>query len=695
MKLFSIFTPLISSKAMKFGLCSIWLYGFLLICLSIYATQLLPSVKVEFRKPGFLHRNGVSNRKANPSVTIFSVPKPFNGSVGDRQTLAVRSWLRLSPDVDVVLFSNDPSLYGFASAFGSRVRVESEIDFSFGNNPFFHSMVARAEASTSNISVLVHPETILLHDFISTLNHVYELDRAWFLVASSRRVSFFPYSLNKAGKQWLKEDGRSISSQKLQEALTRTWEWDHCDERMLTAWNNGNVPLHMGVFPPFLYGKGLHSRWFINEVYYSKYRLMFDASSSISNVYVNELDSHESIRTAQVDWEYTGNLHLADLYGVFSSREANFSDFVKLVKCGRQYVFANRKDNIVYSHESYSSNNLRKKQFLGSRRRKKIMSCVSGFGAVSGIIDCSHSRNANASTALRLPLGLEDLLPIVADKNNTIVLAIAGYSYKDMLMSWVCRLRHLTVHNFLVCALDDETYQFAMLQGLPVFKDSLAPKNISFDDCHFGTTCFQKVTKTKSRLVLQILEMRYNVLLSDVDVYWFKNPLPLFQTFGPAVLAAQSDEYNQTVPINLPRRLNSGFYFARSDKPTIAALEKVVKHASTSNLSEQPSFYDTLCGQGGSNRVGNNRCWEPTTNLTVQFLDRDLFPNGAYQELWNEKSVKETCLKKGCYVLHNNWISGRLKKLQRQVRAGLWDYDTSSRMCLQSWRKNLPLHELS
>lgn len=49
----------------------------------------------------------------------------------------------------------------------------------------------------------------------------------------------------------------------------------------------------------------------------------------------------------------------------------------------------------------------------------------------------------------------------------------------------------------------------------------------------------------KSRIVLKILKLGYNVLLSDVDVYWFKNPLPLLHSFGPAVLAAQSDEYKK------------------------------------------------------------------------------------------------------------------------------------------------------
>lgn len=50
----------------------------------------------------------------------------------------------------------------------------------------------------------------------------------------------------------------------------------------------------------------------------------------------------------------------------------------------------------------------------------------------------------------------------------------------------------------------------------------------------------------KSRMVLQILKLGYNVLLSDVDVYWFENPLPFLHSFGPTAFVAQSDEYNIT-----------------------------------------------------------------------------------------------------------------------------------------------------
>ncbi|CAL1395207.1 unnamed protein product [Linum trigynum] len=309
------------------------------------------------------------------------------------------------------------------------------------------------------------------------------------------------------------------------------------------------------------------------------------------------------------------------------------------------------------------------------------MGCVEHIKFSKSMLNCSVGVELRNLQPLGYQASLESLLAIAADETQTVVLAIAGYSYKDMLMSWVCRLRSLRITNFIICALDQETYEFSVLQGLPVFHDLSAPSNISFNDCHFGTNCFQKVTKVKSRIVMKILKMGYNVLLGDVDVYWFENPVQYVRSFGPTTLA-QSDEYNQTGPINLPRRLNSGFSFARSNAPTIAAIEKVVNHASTSTLSEQPIFYDVLCGEGGLNRISDDRCLEPVTNVTVHFLDRNLFPNGAYLDLWEKPNVREACMNKSCFVLHNNWINGRLKKLERQVLSGLWEYDSSKRMHL-------------
>ncbi|KAF5793632.1 putative fucosylgalactoside 3-alpha-galactosyltransferase [Helianthus annuus] len=673
------------SKALKIGLLMVWLCGVVLISISFYvSTLILPSSSNKEQIKNLMNSVG-------PTVTIFAAASPFIGLIGSRQSLAVRSWLGLSQDIRVVLFSQDPSVFSFADSFGpdSRVSVEPDIDYTFLGTPFFHSMVARAQTSDSDISVLMDSETILFPDFISTLNSVHKLDHDWLLIASSRNISDFPFQLDVYGQHWIGGNGQRIEPKK--ECLSHG-SLEHCDDtKVIMAWNNGDIPLHNGVLPPFLYGKGFHTDWVINEALSSKFRFVFDASLTISSFFVSNLDFDFDPKIDARKWENVGNSHLRALYGSLFFREADYSNVIKLFICNGHYHFGNATSNIVYPLGPPKGLSFNGVEVFRLRKYKKLIGCFDKVKSFGKKVGCSKKNQLMPLEPLVLPFSLELLLSVRADQNKTVVLAVAGYSYKDMLMSWVCRLHRLQVSNFVVCALDDDIYDFCVLQGLPVFRDRLAPSNISYDDCHFGTNCFQRVTKVKSRVVLEILKLGYNVLMSDVDVYWFKNPLPLLTTFGPAVFVAQSDEYKITGPINLPRRLNSGFYYARSDNTTITALKKVVKHASLSNLSEQPSFYDTLCGFNGSYRLDDDTCQEPETNLVVHFLDRNLFPNGAYRDLWDSSNVSSTCMNIGCFVLHNNWISGRQRKLERQVSSGLWEYDTSTRMCLRSWQRFKPV----
>ncbi|KAJ0972437.1 hypothetical protein J5N97_020396 [Dioscorea zingiberensis] len=639
-----------SNLMMMVGLfcCSVWLLGFSML------------VGFGSRQSGrHQEQRSCLDGEKMGRITIFSAPKPFlvsanNGVdlVGDRQELAVRSWLALSPDVAVVLFGRHASIFAFAAKLGPRVSVESAIDFTFHDTPFFHSMVARSQ-TIPGISVFVDPEIILLPNMLTTFCITSTLNLDWFLVSISTYISYFPYHLDDDGNHWLHNDGDKISVEK--EFVVQIQEYRNNTERLLIAWNTGDMPLHAGVLPPFLYRKGLHNEWLLNEVLSSEFRFPVDASNVISSFYPEILGqwSHEHLMTNRdVEtraWEYRGNW---------------------------RYVFINPEKDILYSLQGFDGKLCQQLKSVAVQKQGilQLFPWLPTFNGEEKLIASGGSdkldivstnsaklcKDASArSSHLLLPYSLESLLQLIADKNKSVVLAVAGDNYKDMLMNW----------------------------GLPVFKDPLAPSNISFNDCHFGTKCFQKVTKVKSRIVLQILRMGYNVLLSDVDVYWFENPLPILYSFGSATLVAQSDEYNETGPINLPRRLNSGFYFVHSDPPTIAAMEKVVKHASNSDLSEQPSFYDVLCGEGGLNRISDNQCIEPSTNLRVHFLDRNIFPNGAYKGLWEKRNVRSACVKQGCAVLHNNWISGRKRKMERQVHSGLWEYDASSRMCMQSWQR--------
>ncbi|RCV16970.1 hypothetical protein SETIT_3G181400v2 [Setaria italica] len=654
------------------------LAGFLFL-LALVAAALCLSSSSSRACSGRRHEEGGSRETlpggsgATPRVTIFAAPRPPPEGSPARQELAVRSWLALPGNVSVVLLGVHASWLVTAGRLGRRVTVDAAIDSAFMGTPFFHSIVARAQAAPdSDICVLVDAEIILLPEIFDALAHFSKVDRDWFLVAMSRNITEFHYQLADNGSHWVRADGKNVSFKKLQEIPADKWASESSDRGLIMAWNSPSSPLHAGVLPSFLYGRGAHNWWLTHEVLSSEMRLVFDASSLVLGLYPESFSSMHDVSSSKNDrlpagsWEYNVNRHLAAIYGSYCYRLPRRHSTVlhKVVKQSEEYTFS-KADELTLSDFIISKE---EKAHGGGSLWRNENSCLSGH---------LHSSD--------LPYSLSMLLELAADKNRSVVLGVAGVSYRDMLMTWACRLRYLRVTNFIVCALDHETYEFSVLQGLPVFRDPLSPKNVSFDDCHFGTKCFQQVTKVKSRIVLEILKLGYNVLLSDVDVYWFDNPMPFLYSLGPATFGAQSDEYNDTGPINLPRRLNSGFYFARSDNATVTVMQMIVKHATNSGLSEQPSFYDVMCGENGTNRISDDKCLEANTNLTVVFLNRDLFPNGAYKGLWEKHDVQSTCKELGCFILHNNWINGRKKKLQRQMSSGLWDYDPSSRLCLQDW----------
>ncbi|KAF2931615.1 hypothetical protein DAI22_05g225100 [Oryza sativa Japonica Group] len=598
------------------------------------------------REEGDRRRPDLPGGAAGPRVAIFSAPLPPPDSSPARQELAVRSWLALPGNVSVVLLAAHPSAHALAGRLGGRVTVDAAIDISFTGTPFFHSIVARAQAADSDICVLVDAEIILLPETITLLKHFSRSDLDWLVFSASRNISAFPYHLVDNGTQWADEHGKQVSFKKLQENQSDKWAGHGSDRGLIVAWNNPSTRMVAGVMPSFLNGRGVHNWWLIHEVLSSETRLVFDASNLVLGLYPENFSEKRSTSTSRNvsnpdgSWEYDVNRHLAALYGSYCYElpRRNSPMVYKVVKQFEDYMFSKNEG------PNLSNSVINKEQNVhpegGSLCEKEI----------------------SYSSAVNLPHSLEMLLELVADKNRSVVLAVAGASYRDMLMSWVCRLRRLRVTNFVVCALDQETYEFSVLQ------------------------CFQQVTKVKSRIVLKILRLGYNVLLSDVDVYWFHNPVSFLHSLGPGTFAAQSDEFNQTGPINMPRRLNSGFYYARSDDATITAMEMIVKHATNSGLSEQPSFYDILCGKDGANRIGDDRCLEPSTNLTIVFLSRDMFPNGAYGGLWEKKhGVSSACRELGCVIIHNNWVNGRRKKLHRQMASGLWDYDPGSRLCLQNW----------
>ena len=212
-----------------------------------------------------------------------------------------------------------------------------------------------------------------------------------------------------------------------------------------------------------------------------------------------------------------------------------------------------------------------------------------------------------------LPFTMRDLLPLVA-RNNMVVVTGVTYAYRDVLMNFVCNLRRLGIYDhLLIAAFDEETYRFGFRMGLPVFFYDSQTQSQSIDtgarEAAYGSEGFKSLTKLKSQIVLQILRMGYDVIWSDTDIVWYRNPLPLLAEMPSDLVVQSNAPWPDEPSANGPLRINSGFYRVRSTPATLAAFEAIVGHARSSSMSEQPSFYIVLCGgKDGINAKGENMC---------------------------------------------------------------------------------------
>jgi hypothetical protein len=110
-------------------------------------------------------------------LTIFTLPKPFEGDTGRIQRNAVRSWRRLDPDCQILLCGNEPDLDDAAAQLG--VDRATDIDCTEFGTPLVGSAFNRvAELSSHDVLCYANADLIFLPDFLAaTRSVVSELTR--------------------------------------------------------------------------------------------------------------------------------------------------------------------------------------------------------------------------------------------------------------------------------------------------------------------------------------------------------------------------------------------------------------------------------------------------------------------------------------------------------------------------------------
>lgn len=115
-------------------------------------------------------------------LTIFTIPKPFQGHNNIIQRNAIKSWLHLRPAAEIILMGND---YGVAeTAHELNVKHISSIEKNEFGTPLLNSAFSSAQKSAkNNVLMYANSDIIFFQDLIEA---VQKIDKSSFLLCGRR-----------------------------------------------------------------------------------------------------------------------------------------------------------------------------------------------------------------------------------------------------------------------------------------------------------------------------------------------------------------------------------------------------------------------------------------------------------------------------------------------------------------------------
>jgi hypothetical protein len=133
-------------------------------------------------RPGNRQESKVIDNNGQPSLTLFSIPKPFEGHNRVIQLNAINSWMRLKPSCEIILFGDDHGTAEVAAALG--LRHVPDVERNEHGTPLVSSMFMSAQKlARHDVVCYINADIILLRNFLPALHRI---KQTRFLVAGQR-----------------------------------------------------------------------------------------------------------------------------------------------------------------------------------------------------------------------------------------------------------------------------------------------------------------------------------------------------------------------------------------------------------------------------------------------------------------------------------------------------------------------------
>lgn len=106
-------------------------------------------------------------------LTIFALPKPFEGHIRVIQTNAIESWVRLRPSCEIILFGDEEGTADVAAKFGIQHMPDVECN-EYGTPLVSHLFYTAQNLASHELICYVNADIILLSDFMKAIRQAQE-----------------------------------------------------------------------------------------------------------------------------------------------------------------------------------------------------------------------------------------------------------------------------------------------------------------------------------------------------------------------------------------------------------------------------------------------------------------------------------------------------------------------------------------
>jgi hypothetical protein len=114
-------------------------------------------------------------------LTLFTIPKSFQGHIDIIQRNAIQSWLQIHPECEIILFGVDDKVDKVAAEFG--IRHIPDVERNEYGTPLINSAFDIAQRmSTHQLMCYVNTDIILLNDFLAAVQQIHERKDRFLLV---------------------------------------------------------------------------------------------------------------------------------------------------------------------------------------------------------------------------------------------------------------------------------------------------------------------------------------------------------------------------------------------------------------------------------------------------------------------------------------------------------------------------------